>query len=348
MRTTKLWAIFSILLMASPVLASPDTTLSITPSATAGSTITAADENDRNNDIATAFNAHSHLDISAMSSVNSFTIGDGTAGTKSYLVNDEQASSPGIRYTNSTGYWEISTDGTTFNAINYSSGVVIVGENLYRIGDNLGTNNKRIVFNEDTTDGEIRWNVTTDRVELSNNASTYTAIGLSSGQVAQPVASEDDFFIGDGTNNAPKRIYANTAAALGAKPQIRYNTADNTWEASDNGTTFVDIAGSESGTWEDVTVSRSGGTVYQNLTGKKKRVAVIVTGSANAVLAECFLEVESANPPTIQTTSVKVGVAASGGEAHKFGMYTEVPNNHYYRLTLGSGASISEWHELNE
>lgn len=253
--------LISLILFSSvqSVNAVPDNTMSITPSATSGTTITAADENDRNSDVSGTYNAHSHVDISAMTGVNAFTIGDGAAGVKSYLVNDEQTSSPGIRYQNSRGYWEISTDGSTFDAIGLSSGNVIVGNNDFRIGDNLGLANKTLTANENTTDGQLRWNVTDNRWELSNDVSTYTAIQTVSGNIA--ATNENDYFIGDGTSNAPKRLYANTAAALGAKPQIRYDTGSSAWQFSNNGTSFTAF-GSASGESVDAWVKFDGsGTV---------------------------------------------------------------------------------------
>ena len=45
----------------------PDQTMSVTPSATSGSTILASDENTRNSNISTPFNAHSHTDLTQTS-----------------------------------------------------------------------------------------------------------------------------------------------------------------------------------------------------------------------------------------------------------------------------------------
>lgn len=247
-----------ILLWAKPSLGVPDNTLSITPSATAGTTITAADENDRNNDITSSYNNHSHLDISSMSSVNTFSIGDGAAGTKSYVVNDEQTSSPGIRYTNSRGWWEISTDGSTFDAVGLSSGVVIIGENDFRIGDNLGINHKRLIANENTTDGALRWNVTANQWEVGNDGATFVAIQNVSGAII--VSGVNEIQVGDGTATAPKYIYANTTSSV-QDPSLRYQPATSQWQFSNNGTTWSAM-GADTGDPVDAWVKFDGsGTV---------------------------------------------------------------------------------------
>lgn len=240
----------------------PDNTMSITPAATSGTTITAADENDRNSDVSTTYNAHSHTDITAMSGVNTFTIGDGAAGAKTYAVNDAQASDPALRYSNAVGYWTISTDGSTFDAIGLSSGVVITGENDFRIGDNLGTANKRLIANEDATDGVIRWLSASDRWELSNDASNFAAIQTVSGNTI--VAGINETQVGDGTTTANKYIYANTTSTI-QDPNIRYNTVSSVWQFSNNGTSWTNFGGGSSGETVDAWVKFDGsGTVTIN------------------------------------------------------------------------------------
>ena len=227
--TRRLISFLAILGLASSAWAAPSNTMSITPSATAGQTITASDENSRNNEVSTKYNAHDHNDVDN-STQNTFTLGDGATGNKTYAVDDDQASSPAIRFNTDIDRWTLSNDGSTYQTIGLSSGSVIAGENDFRIGDNLGNANKQIIANEDSTDGVIRWNVSSDQWQLSNDASNFHSIGTLSGSLT--VGGVREFNIGDGTDNF-SILFARNADT--AKPFIRYNTQTNVWEASNNG-----------------------------------------------------------------------------------------------------------------
>jgi hypothetical protein len=113
--------------------AAPDTTMSITPTATSGETISAADENARNNEISSKYNAHSHTDVSTFTT-NTFTIGDNAVGNKTYAVNTDQANDPGVRYNTSLDLWTLSNDGATYRAVahadtnnGFTSGAMLYG-----------------------------------------------------------------------------------------------------------------------------------------------------------------------------------------------------------------------------
>ena len=116
--------------------ATPDRTMSISPTAVSGETIAASDENSRNNEVSTKFNEHTHNDITVLTSVNTFTIGDGAVGNKTYAVNTDQSSDPAHRYNTTSDLWTMSNDGSTFLATCHagdsnglSSGVMIYGGN---------------------------------------------------------------------------------------------------------------------------------------------------------------------------------------------------------------------------
>ena len=154
----------------------PDSTMSISPTATSGTTITAADENARNSAVSSTFNAHSHNDISTMTGINSFTIGDGAAGNKSYAVNDDQGANPALRFNTTLDQWEMSNDGSTFSAVQIVSGSVIAGENTFRIGDGTDTGNKDLIFNELTADSTLRWNTSGNNLEFSASGGTFNDV----------------------------------------------------------------------------------------------------------------------------------------------------------------------------
>lgn len=104
------------------VWAAPDTTLTISPSATSGTSITAADENDRNNDTSTAFNAHSHTDLSA-STANTFNLGDGLAGNKNLCANAANSTDACIRWDDTAKLWVVDNPTAgTFNQVSTISG----------------------------------------------------------------------------------------------------------------------------------------------------------------------------------------------------------------------------------
>lgn len=93
-----------------------DSTLSISPSATAGTTITASDENSRNSTISTWANSHDHdLD-------NTTNFGDGGAGNKSLCADAADTTDLCIRYNDTLNVWEAQENSTTFSTFLVFSG----------------------------------------------------------------------------------------------------------------------------------------------------------------------------------------------------------------------------------
>lgn len=126
-------AVISIFFCVQSVFAVPDDTMSITPTAVSGETISAADENSRNNEISSVFNSHSHADIDTFTT-NTFTIGDNAVGNKTYAVNTDQANDPAHRYNTSLDLWTVSNDGSTYRAVahaddnnGFTSGAMLYG-----------------------------------------------------------------------------------------------------------------------------------------------------------------------------------------------------------------------------
>lgn len=103
----------------------------------------------------------------------------------------------------------------------------------------------------------------------------------------------------------------------------------------------------ESGTWSDASGSRALNTVYQNTSGRKRRLAITVQMAGDAGNSGSLF-VGSANPPTLQAG--RAGFNATYGTANVafFQLYAEVPNNHYYKLTQNGTISIGAWLELDE
>jgi hypothetical protein len=117
-----------------PILAhaAPDSTLSITPAAVSGTTITAADENDRNNDIVTWANSHDHNDIDQ--TANTLNIGDGTAGDKTITGNAADSPDRSLKWDDTDDQWEIQQNSTTYQAILVASGTIDLTNNGVVVG----------------------------------------------------------------------------------------------------------------------------------------------------------------------------------------------------------------------
>lgn len=114
----RLYWLIGLTVWLSPLVveAVPDTTLTIAPTAVSGSTITASDENSRNNTISTSYNAHSHTDLST-TTANTYTIGNNASGAKSLAVDNQFTTSPSIRYLDTSEEWQVSHNATTFARI---------------------------------------------------------------------------------------------------------------------------------------------------------------------------------------------------------------------------------------
>ena len=139
MRYTQL-ALVAVLVFGHPliVLAVPDNTLSITPSATAGAVITAADENTRNNATTTTYNAHGHTDIAQVA--NTLNVGDNAAGNKNICANAADSTDACIRWNDTDNLWTVDNPTVgTFNQIATISGSVGLLVNGVVIGDGYGS-----------------------------------------------------------------------------------------------------------------------------------------------------------------------------------------------------------------
>src|SRR3990167_3004145 len=93
-------------LFVKELLCSPDNLMSITPVAVDGATITASDENSRNNVVSAAYNAHDHNDIDQ--AANTLNVGDGAAGNKTITAYNADTNKPFLRYDDTNNYWVFS------------------------------------------------------------------------------------------------------------------------------------------------------------------------------------------------------------------------------------------------
>lgn len=132
------WGIVLLLLCIGGSFVSADTgtsnsTLSITPSATAGTTITASDENQRGNTTSTWANTHTH------SLSNTTNWGDGTAGSKSLCADAADSTDRCLRWDDTNDVWVVDqVAAASFNTLLTSSGTSALTNNAFVISAGLG------------------------------------------------------------------------------------------------------------------------------------------------------------------------------------------------------------------
>ena len=121
----KLLFAFVVLLLPFKAYATPNNSMSITPVAVDGATITASDENSRNNVVSAAYNAHDHNDIDQ--TANTLNVGDAAAGNKTITANNADTNKPFLRYDDTNNYWIVSTDGVAPSVVLQGTGAIFEG-----------------------------------------------------------------------------------------------------------------------------------------------------------------------------------------------------------------------------
>lgn len=106
------------------------------------------------------------------------------------------------------------------------------------------------VVNADTTNADnISDGLTNAIITLAQETNFETAYSKAHDQNTDTGTSSDDFSIGDGTDT-DKTITANNGDANA--PQLKYNSSTNTWQYSNDGTTFNDMGSGSGGSTEVV------------------------------------------------------------------------------------------------
>lgn len=145
-------------------MSAPSTTLSVSPTATDGTTITASDENTRNSAITTTFNNHTHIDIDQVN--NTLNVGDGTASNKTIQANTADVTKPYLKYDDTNDQW--------ISSHNFAVGDGTAGNKLIRANNADGT--KPFIEYDDTND---RWVVSRDGSEITSLVVTTGSTGSS-------------------------------------------------------------------------------------------------------------------------------------------------------------------------
>lgn len=182
----KIYFILFLLLFPSSAWSVPSNTMSITPAAVDATVISASDENTRNNETSTKFNAHDHNDIDQVG--NTLSVGDATAGNKTIQANNADASKPYIRFDDTNNRWVISQDGSETSTIVTLTGSTIAyyylpsspaGINGQTIGLSLGV----LSFMGMNTTGDLEVHNGTTRVRLVPAQIGTTVVSQGAGTV---------------------------------------------------------------------------------------------------------------------------------------------------------------------
>lgn len=95
-------------------------------------------------------------------------------------------------------------------------------------------------------------------------------------------------------------------------------------------------------TWQDVTLSRSVGVVYQNTTGNQIQVNIVIAPTGSPIAQDHTAKVENTTPPTVSVARI----AQSGSTSDRMTISFIVPDNHYYELVETTAGVIETWSEL--
>jgi len=112
-------------LFVKELLCSPNNSMAILPVAVDGATITASDENSRNNVVSAAYNAHDHNDIDQ--TANTLNVGDAAAGDKTITAYNADTNKPYLKYDDTNNYWIVSTDGVAPSVVLQGTGAIFEG-----------------------------------------------------------------------------------------------------------------------------------------------------------------------------------------------------------------------------
>lgn len=147
--TLRKYLIFIFLLIATPAFSVPNNSMSITPSASDGAVITSSDENTRNTNISTPYNAHSHTDITPDSiadadgntqiqteeSTNEDIIRMDTAGTQRWIM-----TAAGERTMPTQPYVNVQNSAEQTNFAIDAAVVIVLDTENFDIGANFASN----------------------------------------------------------------------------------------------------------------------------------------------------------------------------------------------------------------
>ena len=309
---------------ASICLAEPDRTMSVAPTAVSGETISSSDENSRNNEISSKFNAHTHNDITVVNTGNTFTIGDGAVGNKTYAVNTDQSSDPGLRYNTSTDQWTLSQDGSSYLAVAHAGTTdgLASGAMLYAVG---GTVSAGIVSAGNATNGQLL-------IGRTGGAPTLGNITGSNGVTV---------------TNSPGTV--NVAGIVSATPSLTLSTSNSAGSASTYVATDATVAAFDATVPTTMTYGASAATGSAGVAARRDHAHGGVTSPAwqwvESLATTSGTQVTSATLPTDSDLFMIVFENVRGAVGQPLN-FTGVDNNvsiHGTTNTTAASATIAEF-----
>lgn len=139
---------------------------------------------------------------------------------------------------------------------------------------------------------------------------------------------------------------ATTFAKLAIGPEGFVKTVEGglpTWKALPPAPSVV-----ESGVWVDRTAVRADNTIYQNTSGKKRRVLLLVRSPLGGQMAYDFF-FDSVTPPATFFVRPNIRTNADAGLRQNCPLFTEIPNGWYYKGQIVlAGTEVYRWFECDE
>ena len=224
-----------LLFLCSIVYAAPDSSLSVTPSASSGATITAADENSRNNTITSWANNHDHTDISQ--TANTLKVGGGTAGNKTIQANNADANKPTIYFDDTANRWLLTQEGTDARTIVVMTGAVGGQYVIPQTGSD-----EDFMLYDSAGQGSLKFSKT---VDIDGGTIDGVTIGGSAAPTVTNLGTVTTADINGGTLDNVT-IGASTAAPATVST-LKVGTTNQGDILYDNGTTFVRLTPGTSG-----------------------------------------------------------------------------------------------------
>lgn len=133
------------------------------------------------------------------------------------------------------------------------------------------------------------------------------------------------------------RWNATVALVTGVTLQYFDNTFITVGTRAHNGVWTADLAGG----------TRVAATIYQNTSGKLRKLNIVASGGVAGVLSGSIQVGTAADlAGALSLGQFNINSNANGGTSHTVSCFVEVPNGHYYRLNFNTG-TLSNWFELD-
>ena len=268
------------------------TTLTIDPSATSGTTITAADENDRGNDISTWGTAHVH------SFANTTSIGDGLAGTKDLCFDAADTTDMCFRFDDTNNMILMSSPvAGTFGQVLKATGTAGLTEGGLLLGGGTG----EVTALGVATNGQIPIGDGTTGPTLATITGTADEITVTNGGGSITLDIPDPLIAGKGGTGAASLTDGGILLGSGTGAITPLGVATNGQIPIGDGTTDPVLATITQGT--GITVTNGAGSITIAATSSTTVADRVENDSANTTTSTSFVDIGTANQYLITMTT---------------------------------------------